>query len=277
MDKINIIIGAAASGVQSVVNIATASIDTVIERRAEQRSEQEFQTLIANKRRQRKLLLSDTGLPDTIKWRGIKVIGKSGGGGVNTMWVKLGESKNIIDRMVIKDVRVSGHMWHDDYLWEAPGLKYKRAREAAIHTILSPDSTMRQWKKTWRGNDTEEEEGRSASASSEEGDNPTSNEDMVDLSSASPSSDTPQNSLVDGTGIVEIREHIIQPSNLKYRIYMDYLADGNMQDLIEAYKSLSGSKSINEPYLWFVFYSLMMACQAMENIEWPSNGQIVHQ
>lgn len=94
---------------------------------------------------------------------------------------------------------------------------------------------------------------------------------------AAPQPGTHTNPLDHDNDIVQTFAYAVQPERMTWRLYMEYLACGDADELNENHAhALDG---VSEPFLWFLLYRLMRACIEMEQIKSIPGGthRLLHQ
>lgn len=188
-------------------------------------------------------------------WTGVRVLG-TGGQGSAGLFLKLDDKHSIMDRMAVKEGQLNETDFDEEgrYVFRHPGAYPARLTEAVIHAFLS--RPMR-----------------------------TNNEDDC----ASQTTEQPPERIVpenprklkrvgQGMGIINYRNQVVFEDLMRYRMYMDYADTGDlMQIMNQYYKDSLHSGPVPEPYLWFTFYHLMLACKRMDDITIGKPGEVIHQ
>lgn len=156
--------------------------------------------------------LRDTHLPDNAEWTGIKMVGR-GGQGQAGVWFKLDQNKKILDRMVVKESYVNPGAFADDYMWTFPGKKYECPRDAATHAICSPSPELTNTLADSHGI------GRPPPANT------------------GSAADVLPRRIGKGSGIIRLRQQLVDRHKMKYRVYMDYASHQDLWRLVTRHRS----------------------------------------
>lgn len=163
-------------------------------------------------------LTAPTFLFDKKKWRAVRKLGK-GGQGVAGLWVQLDHRDIIVNRMVIKEAALMSDASSDIWL---PGHEENIARDAAIHMVLSPGPGTKKLVKDY-----------AAALTPTFGPTGPPSHSVSPTATVRTSNSDPD--LIPYQGIVDIYNHTVQPQRRSYRIYLEYLSQGSLQDLCDKY------------------------------------------